>query len=149
MTLVNAMLCILPAKDVDILLCVPTKRHTTRMSEATGFEATTIPPAALDRFQDLRVPARLREPARSLLMVDVLPMHSPLVAVSDRTTLLTVGDVDQLPSRVPRQALANVIASGTVPVMSLSNVFRPNTGGGFDIGTDIQGWEDTEGQRQH
>ena len=41
-TIVNAILRILSAKDVEILLCAPTGRAAKRMREATGFEAKTI-----------------------------------------------------------------------------------------------------------
>jgi ATP-dependent exoDNAse (exonuclease V) alpha subunit len=38
--------------------------------------------------------------------------------------LLVVGDVDQLPSVGPGQVLADMIASGAVPVVRLTEVFR-------------------------
>ena len=41
-TIVNSILRILSAREVDILLCAPTGRAAKRMSEATGFEAKTI-----------------------------------------------------------------------------------------------------------
>jgi hypothetical protein len=37
---------------------------------------------------------------------------------------LIVGDIDQLPSVGPGQVLADIIASGAVPVMRLTEVFR-------------------------
>ena len=43
---------------------------------------------------------------------------------SDHAALLLVGDVDQLPSVGPGQVLADVIASGAVPVARLTEVFR-------------------------
>ena len=51
-------------------------------------------------------------------------MHALLKAVPERTALLLVGDVDQLPSVGPGQVLADVIASGAVPVIRLTEVFR-------------------------
>jgi len=42
----------------------------------------------------------------------------------DRAALLLVGDVDQLPSVGPGQVLADVIASGAMPVVRLTEVFR-------------------------
>jgi exodeoxyribonuclease V alpha subunit len=57
-------------------------------------------------------------------MVDVPLMHSLLKAVPPRAALLLVGDVDQLPSVGPGQVLADVIASGVVPVVRLTEVFR-------------------------
>ena len=57
-------------------------------------------------------------------MVDVLLMHALLKAVPGRAALLVVGDVDQLPSVGPGQILADIITSGAVPVVRLTEVFR-------------------------
>ncbi len=57
-------------------------------------------------------------------MVDVPLMRAVLWALPERSALLLVGDVDQLPSVGPRQVLADIIASGAVPVVRLTEVFR-------------------------
>ena len=57
-------------------------------------------------------------------MVDVMLMRALLAAVPDEAALLIVGDVDQLPSVGPGQVLADIIASGAVPVVRLTEVFR-------------------------
>jgi exodeoxyribonuclease V alpha subunit len=57
-------------------------------------------------------------------MVDVLLMHALLQAVPDKAALLMVGDVDQLPSVGPGQVLADMITSGAIPVVRLTEVFR-------------------------
>ena len=57
-------------------------------------------------------------------MVDVMLMQALLRAVPDRASLLIVGDIDQLPSVGPGQVLADVISSGAVPVVRLTEVFR-------------------------
>jgi exodeoxyribonuclease V alpha subunit len=57
-------------------------------------------------------------------MVDVMLMNSLLTAVADDTAVLFVGDIDQLPPVGPGQALADMIASGAVPVVRLTEVFR-------------------------
>jgi exodeoxyribonuclease V alpha subunit len=49
-------------------------------------------------------------------MVDVPLMQALMRAVPDDAGLLIVGDIDQLPSVGPGQVLADVIASGAVPV---------------------------------
>jgi exodeoxyribonuclease V alpha subunit len=51
-------------------------------------------------------------------------MHALLKAVPERAALLVVGDVDQLPSVGPGQILADMITSGSVPVVRLTEVFR-------------------------
>lgn len=57
-------------------------------------------------------------------MVDVPLMHALLRAVPDHAALLIVGDIDQLPSVGPGQVLADIMASGAVPVVRLTEVFR-------------------------
>src|SRR6266567_1584034 len=130
-TLVNAILRILSAKGARLLLCAPTGRAAKRMNEATGFEAKTI-------HRLLEVDPRtsgFRRDSQNPLdcdlliidetsMVDVLLMHALLKAMPNTTVLLVVGDVDQLPSVGPGQVLADLIASGAVPVVRLSEVFR-------------------------
>jgi exodeoxyribonuclease V alpha subunit len=51
-------------------------------------------------------------------------MQSLLRAVPDRAALLIVGDIDQLPSVGPGQVLADIIGSGAVPTVRLTEVFR-------------------------
>jgi len=133
-TIVNSILRILAAKRVNLLLCAPTGRAAKRMTEATGMEAKTIhrllefDPKAFGFKRDLENPLDC-----DLLvvdessMVDVMLMQSLLKAVPDHAALLIVGDIDQLPSVGPGQVLADIIGSGAVPVMRLTEVFRQAT----------------------
>ena len=57
-------------------------------------------------------------------MVDVPLMHSLLKAVPRQSALILVGDVDQLLSVGLGQVLADIISSGAVPVVRLTEVFR-------------------------
>ena len=57
-------------------------------------------------------------------MVDVMLMQALVRAIPDNAALLIVGDIDQLPSVGPGQVLADIIGSGTVPVVRLTEVFR-------------------------
>ncbi|MFL5257497.1 MAG: ATP-dependent RecD-like DNA helicase [Rhodopila sp.] len=130
-TIVKAILRILAAKGVRLLLCAPTGRAAKRMTEAAGFEAKTI-----HRLLEID-PASggFRRTGENPLecdllvvdetsMVDVLLMQALLKAVPDEAGLLIVGDIDQLPSVGPGQVLADLIASGAVPVVRLTEVFR-------------------------
>jgi exodeoxyribonuclease V alpha subunit len=51
-------------------------------------------------------------------------MQGLMKATPDNAALLIIGDIDQLPSVGPGQILADVIASGAVPVVRLTEVFR-------------------------
>jgi exodeoxyribonuclease V alpha subunit len=57
-------------------------------------------------------------------MVDVPLMRAVLRALPERAALLLVGDVDQLPSVGPGQVLGDILASASVPVVRLTEVFR-------------------------
>ena len=130
-TIVNAILRILDAKGVTMLLCAPTGRAAKRMTEATGFEAMTIHRllevdprgAGFKRNADNPLDCGLLV-VDETSMVDVMLMRALLMAVPDEAALLIVGDIDQLPSVGPGQVLADIIASGAVPVVRLTEVFR-------------------------
>jgi hypothetical protein len=115
---------------VRCLLCAPTGRAAKRLWETTGFEAKTI-----HRLLEVN-PASggfTRNEARPLecdllvvdetSMVDVLLMSRLLRALPPNASLLLVGDVDQLPSVGPGMVLGNLIDSGGVPVVRLTEVF--------------------------
>ena len=57
-------------------------------------------------------------------MVDVMLMQALMKATPDNAALLIVGDIDELPSVGPGQVLADIIGSGAVPVVRLTEVFR-------------------------
>ena len=130
-TIVNAILKILSAKDVELALCAPTGRAAKRLSETSGMEAKTI--HRLLEVEPVRGGFR-RTPDNPLecdllvvdetSMVDVPLMQSLLRALPQAAALLLVGDVDQLPSVGPGQVLADLIDSGAIPVVRLVEVFR-------------------------
>ncbi len=57
-------------------------------------------------------------------MVDVPLMHALVRAIPAGRRCILVGDVDQLPSVGPGQVLADIIGSGAVPVVRLTEMFR-------------------------
>jgi exodeoxyribonuclease V alpha subunit len=130
-TLINSLLQILRAKKVNCVLCAPTGRAARRLSDTTGLPAKTI-------HRLLEVDPRQGGFTRNegnplecdLLvvdetsMVDLPLMHSLLRALPQNAGLLLVGDVDQLPSVGPGMVLRNLIESGIVPVVRLTEVFR-------------------------
>lgn len=130
-TIVNSILRILAAKGMNLLLCAPTGRAAKRMTEATGFEAKTIhrllevdPKAGgFKRSGDNPLDCDLLV-VDETSMVDVMLMQSLMKAIPDDSALLIVGDIDQLSSVGPGQVLADIIASGSVPVVRLIKVFR-------------------------
>jgi len=130
-TLVNSLLKILTAKAVSIALCAPTGRAAKRLSESTGLEAKTIHrlletdprTGSFRRNEEAPLDCDLLV-VDETSMVDVPLMRAVLRALPERTALLLVGDVDQLPSVGPGQVLADTIASGAVQVVRLTEIFR-------------------------
>ncbi|HVS37803.1 MAG TPA: ATP-dependent RecD-like DNA helicase, partial [Gemmataceae bacterium] len=130
-TIVRGILGIFSGRGLRCALCAPTGRAAKRLTETTGREAKTIhrllefDPALGGFRRDAANPLDL-----DLLvvdeasMVDVVLMHQLTRAVPARACLVLVGDVDQLPSVGPGTVLADVIASGAVPVVRLTEVFR-------------------------
>jgi exodeoxyribonuclease V alpha subunit len=130
-TLVNSIIQILRAKKVKCLLCAPTGRAAKRLTETTGLEAKTIhrlleiDPATgrFSRNEDNPLECDLLI-VDETSMVDVPLMHALLRALPNNASLILVGDVDQLPSVGPGNALRDLIESGLVPVVRLTEVFR-------------------------
>ncbi len=130
-TLVNSILKVIGAKRVELALCAPTGRAAKRLSESTGLEAKTIhrlletdpKTGGFKRSEAHPLDCRLLV-VDETSMVDVPLMHALLKALPDEAALLLVGDADQLPSVGPGQVLADIIGSGAVPVVRLTEVFR-------------------------
>ena len=130
-TIVNSILRVLSAKGAKLLLCAPTGRAAKRMTEANGFEAETIHRllevdprrGGFKRGSDYQLDCDLLV-VDEASMVDVMLMQALMKAVPDDAALLIAADIDQLPSVGPGQVLADVIASGAVPVVRLTEVFR-------------------------
>jgi len=130
-TLVNAILRILVVKGVKVALAAPTGRAAKRLSESTGMEAKTIHRLLEVDPKHGGFKRDAEEPLECDLlvidetsMVDVSLMAAVVKALSNRASLILVGDVDQLPSVGPGQVLADVIDSGAVPVAKLTEIFR-------------------------
>jgi exodeoxyribonuclease V alpha subunit len=130
-TIVNSILQIIRTKEARILLCAPTGRAAKRLSETTGMPAKTI--HRLLEF-DPKIYGFKRGKENPLQadivvvdessMIDVVLMNQLLRAIPTNAALLLVGDVDQLPSVGPGSVLADIISSGTMPVVSLTEIFR-------------------------
>lgn len=130
-TVVNSILRIVRAKGARVVLCAPTGRAAKRLSESAGIEAKTI--HRLLEFDPQRGGfVRGRENPLDadfvvideLSMVDVSLMNQLLRAVADAAALLLVGDVDQLPSVGPGAVLADIIDSGRIATVRLTEIFR-------------------------
>jgi exodeoxyribonuclease V alpha subunit len=119
------------AMGKEIALASPTGRAAQRLSEMTGQEAKTVhrllefDPKTMKFKRDLdnSIPANAVVIDESSMM-DLFLGHSLIKAIGLDTQLLLVGDIDQLPSVGPGNVLGDLIASGSIPVVKLTEVFR-------------------------
>ena len=130
-TLIRAILTYHKQLSASVSLAAPTGRAAKRLSEATGQAASTIHRLLEFSPQQGGFQRNESRPLNTDLvvvdeasMLDVLLMHYLLKAVPNHATLVLVGDVDQLPSVGPGNVLHDIIASGTVPVVRLTEIFR-------------------------
>lgn len=115
----------------EVILTAPTGRAAKRMSEATGCPAKTIH-RLLEFSGEENVFARNEDHpldasmviVDEMSMVDLFLMRSLLHAIKPGTRLVMVGDADQLPSVGAGNVLGDLIASGVVPVVRLTQIFR-------------------------
>ncbi|WP_342515258.1 ATP-dependent RecD-like DNA helicase [Sporosarcina sp. FSL K6-1522] len=116
-----------------IVLAAPTGRAAKRMSESTGLPAMTI--HRLLGFNGLEKEEETeREVEGRLIIIDEMSMvdtwlaHQLLKALADDVQLLFVGDQDQLPPVGPGQVLRDMLDSGKVPVVELTEIYRQSAG---------------------
>ncbi len=130
-TLTQSIVTLLKVKNVSMALCSPTGRAAKRLTECTGIEAKTIHRTlgfdprkrkfTYDRDNPLPIGLLLVDEAS---MIDIQLMHSLLKAVSEKTAIIIIGDVDQLPSVGPGTVLADLIESAQFPTVKLTEIFR-------------------------
>ena len=130
-TIVRAVLAVLESEGLSVRLAAPTGRAAKRLSEATGHDASTLhrllelDPRQGGFQRDSRRPIE----ADALIvdecsMIDVELAAALFGALPENVRLLFVGDADQLPSVGPGAVLRDLIESGSVPTVRLSEIFR-------------------------
>jgi len=130
-TLIRGITEICERRGMKIHLCAPTGRAAKRMCEATGREAKTIHRLfelkEADEFGDGQGKRTLVSDVLIIdeaSMVDAFLFSRVLKRIDSGTTLVLVGDSDQLPSVGPGNVLLDVIRSGLVKTIRLKTIFR-------------------------
>ena len=125
--------CIIKLLSVhgDVALAAPTGRAAKRMSEACGMEAKTLhrlleyggEEGDFARSEDnpLEIDTLIID---EMSMVDIFLMRSLLRALVPGTRLIMVGDADQLPSVGAGNVLRDILDSGVIPSVRLTEIFR-------------------------
>ena len=130
-TILRFVITLLEEMGTEYALCAPTGRAAKRMGEATGRDASTIHRLLEYSYGEGGFG---RNAENTLLadvvivdemsMVDVPLMAALLRALAPGTRLIMVGDSDQLPSVGPGNVLRDMVDSGQIPVVRLTEIFR-------------------------
>ena len=129
----NYSLVELQDENKNILtLCAPTGKAAKRMTESTGFFASTIHKAIgwttedenMEEFvSDKKIKSELVI-IDEASMIDVFLMHNLLKIIDSNSKIILVGDNDQLPSIAPGNVLNDLINSNEISTVKLNRIFR-------------------------
>ncbi len=134
-TILRGILELLGQNQLRCLLAAPTGRAAKRLTEVTGEDASTIhrlleagiDPAtgkmffARDGENPLKCDAVIVD---EMSMVDVSLLYSLLQAIPTGKRLILVGDPDQLPPVGPGFPFGDMLRSGSLPTVRLTEIFR-------------------------
>lgn len=136
-TTINMIIKYFERVGLDFYLAAPTGRAAKRMTETTGYEASTIQrllhlvPTNDDDIRSFIYEKNEDDPLLAdviiideMSMVDLPLFNFLLKAISVGTRLILVGDINQLPSVGPGSVLKDIIKSESFPVVKLQKIFR-------------------------
>lgn len=132
--------CSLEPKDYKkeepypFLLAAPTGRAAKRMTESTGLPAVTIHrllrwngAEGFEHNEDQPLEGKILI-IDETSMVDIWLAHQLFKSLPDNIQVIIVGDEDQLPSVGPGQVLKDLLDSGRIPTVRLTDIYRQAEG---------------------
>ena len=134
-TILKGILSLLGQMQLRCVLAAPTGRAAKRLTEVTGEEASTIHrllEANIDQstgkmffLRDEDMPLKADAViVDEMSMVDIQLLHSLLKAIPSGKRLILVGDPDQLPPVGPGFPFSDMLRSGVLPTVRLTEIFR-------------------------
>jgi len=134
-TTVRAILALFNKMGLKTVLTAPTGRAAKRMGELCREEAQTVHRLLGAGFsEEMGLPVFQKGADDPLdadavildesSMVDIMLMHALLDAMKPDCRLVLVGDADQLPSVGPGNVFSDIIGSGIVETVYLTEIFR-------------------------
>ena len=130
-TTVVGMIRLFGAEGRRITLTAPTGRAAKRLSETTGSEAKTIHRLLEFSPHNNGFKRNRQNPLDTDVvivdetsMVDLVLMNRLMQAIRPTTTVILIGDTDQLPSVGAGNVLRDLIDSHKIPVIQLTEIFR-------------------------
>ena len=134
-TIIKCIIDILENMQKEYVLCAPTGRAAKRLNETTGKEAKTIHRLLeITKVDDNDIDSFYEMPVSPIdtdviiideaSMIDTMMMNNLFKAISAKTQIILVGDVNQLPSVGPGSVLKDIISSNVVSVIYLKEIYR-------------------------
>lgn len=134
-TSLKGVLTLFESMGLETALAAPTGRAAKRMGELCGAEGATIHRLLETRFDpktgELVFAHNEKDPLKAdavivdeTSMVDIILMKALLSGLREDCRLVLVGDPDQLPSVGAGNLLSDLLRSGRVPTVRLTEVFR-------------------------
>lgn len=134
-TAIKGIVDLFQMMGLKTVLAAPTGRAAKRMSEVTGEEASTLHRLLGAGYPEEGTESVFEKCESDPLdcdavildessMVDITLMKALLAAMPYGCRLVMVGDADQLPSVGPGTVFSDIIASGAVVVVRLTDIFR-------------------------
>ena len=133
-TTLNAIISLYEQQGMKVMIAAPTGRAAKRISDLTGYDAKTIHRLLEVKHVDGDTLSFIHDENNLLdcdvmiidemSMVDSCLFEALLRAVSITCRLVLVGDSDQLPSVGAGNVLKDIIDSGVMPVVTLTEIFR-------------------------
>ena len=134
-TLLNGILALYDQMGMKCLLAAPTGRAAKRLTEVTGYDASTIHRLleagidpntghmvfAKDESNPLKADAVIID---EMSMVDIQLLYCLLRAIPGNKRLILVGDPDQLPPVGPGFPFGDMLRSQKLPAVRLTEIFR-------------------------
>jgi len=127
---IKALSAILERAGYQVHLTAPTGRAAARLSEATGKPAQTLHRLLHNNRQQQPIRDLIIPTIKEAIIVDEASMLDLFLAerlvefCTSRTRLIFAGDVHQLPPVGPGQVFRDLLESGQIPVVELTNTFR-------------------------
>lgn len=134
-TIINGIISMCRYLGKSVKLAAPTGKAAKRITESTGYEASTIHRmleitkggdagdeyVGRDEFNPIEAEVIIID---EMSMVDIFLMKALLNAIPHGAHLILVGDKDQLPSVGPGNVLKDIIESEVIKVIELKTIFR-------------------------
>jgi len=134
-TIIKCVIDILKRREQSYVLAAPTGRAAKRITETTREEAKTLHRLLeITKIEDTDVDTFVNYPVNTIdadvliideaSMIDTLLMNNVVKALSSDTKLIIVGDSNQLPSVGAGNVLKDIIDSGMVNTIYLTEIYR-------------------------